>query len=42
MFAALVLLCAIGLALYAAVAVAEYLYGGWFGAPLPAASAVGP
>lgn len=34
MFGALVLLCAIGLALYAAVAVAEQAYGRWFGAPL--------
>ena len=34
MFAALVLLCLIGLALYAAVAVAEQAYGRWFGAPL--------
>jgi NitT/TauT family transport system permease protein len=32
-FAAIVLLCAIGLALYAAVTVAERLYARWFGAP---------
>lgn len=32
MFAALVLLCLIGLALYAAVAIAEQIYGRWFGA----------
>ena len=42
MFAALVLLCVIGLALYAVVAIAEYLYGGWFGAPMPDALAAGP
>lgn len=37
MFAALVLLCLIGLALYAAVAIAEHVYGRWYGAPLPEA-----
>lgn len=35
MFGALALLCLIGLALYAAVAIAEHAYGRWFGAPLP-------
>lgn len=35
MFAALVLLCLIGLALYAAVAIAEHVYARWFGAALP-------
>ena len=34
-FAAIVLLCLIGLALYATVAIAEHCYGRWFGAPLP-------
>jgi NitT/TauT family transport system permease protein len=38
MFAALVLLCLIGLALYAAIAVAERAYGRWFGASLPDAT----
>ena len=33
MFGALVLLCLIGLALYAVVAAAEQAYGRWFGAP---------
>ena len=34
-FAALLLLCGIGVALYAAVAVAERWYGAWFGAAMP-------
>ena len=38
-FAAIMLLCLIGLALYAAVAAAEHLYGGWFGAPTSDAAA---
>jgi NitT/TauT family transport system permease protein len=38
MFAALVLLCLIGLALYAAVAVAEQVYARWFGVPSPDAA----
>jgi NitT/TauT family transport system permease protein len=34
-FAALLLLCLIGLTLYALVVAAELFYGRWFGAPLP-------
>lgn len=41
-FAAIALLCLVGLALYAAVALAERLYGRWFGAPLPDALLAGP
>ncbi len=37
--ASIALLCLIGLALYAAIVVAERLYGRWFGAPLPEAIA---
>jgi NitT/TauT family transport system permease protein len=37
MFAALLLLCLIGLVLYAAVAVAEQVYARWYGGPLPEA-----